>query len=226
MKKDKDHKENNIIKFPNLKNDISNDLKEIAKIISDDSSNPKQDDKSDTEKNINFYVDGKGNVAGNNNVTNQGVINLNKTVRRKVYVKTGDGTLTAREKHEVKTLLYEWVNIHNTLKKSNLSHQLAWIKLNQHLKVSSYHEIKSEDFNKALKFLRVQIGELNQMASAPKKLPNWRNKKIQSIQARCKQNNWNEWRIEHMKKKFGKTSLKELTDAELQQVYNSVWRKK
>lgn len=222
MTKDRD----NIIKFPNMGSNISNDLKEIAKIIADDTSSVERTKSIDKESNVNFYVDGKGNVIGDNNIINQGTINLNKTTKRKVYVKTGDGTLNATEKHKVQSLLYEWVDIHNSLKKSVLTRQVAWIKLNNHLKVSSYHEIKSHDFDKAVKYLRSQIGELNQMASAPKKLPSWRNKTIQSIQARCRQNNWNEWRISYMEKKFDKSSLKDLSDDELKQTYNAVWRKK
>ncbi|MBG6244759.1 hypothetical protein CS369_08245 [Candidatus Symbiopectobacterium sp. 'North America'] len=70
------------------------------------------------------------------------------------------------------------------------------------------------------------MGELRNMQSAPKKIENWRNKTIKSIQARCSEKGWQEWRKEHMAKKFGKSSITELSDEEVKQLYQTVWSKK
>ncbi|MBQ0266569.1 hypothetical protein J7S49_21460 [Providencia rettgeri] len=216
----------NIIKFPGSHSNIANELKELAKIIAGDEHESGTDKDEKKEGSINFYVDGEGNVIGNNNIINQGTINLNKTIKRKVYVKTGDDVIDANEKYKIKSMLYEWVDTHNTLKQRKITYQKAWAMLNGWLKVNSYHEIKSDDFNKSIKYLRGKIGELKKMASASKKLPDWRAKTIQSIQARCRQNGWQKWRIDHMELKFNKSSLKDLTDAELKQFYTTVWNKK
>lgn len=168
---------------------------------------------------------GNNNVIGNGNTVNN-VVTLTRQVRRVVSVKTGDGVLDATQKHHIKTMLYEWVDMHNSIKKSELTHQAAWIQFNKYMKVSSYHEIKEDCFSKAVKWLRSKLGILRNMASAPKKIEDWRAQNIKSIQARCSEKGWQNWRKEHMAKKFGKSSLKELTDSELKQVYQTVWNKK
>lgn len=211
-----------VVSLRGRKKGLEDELLEIAKIISDDTSDefPEKNDKST------IYIDGSGNVVGQGNFVNHGVVNINKTTRRKVNVKTGDGVLSATQKHEIKSLLYEWVDTHNSVKKAQLSYGGAWSKLNGFLKVNSYHEIAANDFDRAIKYIRQRLGELRNMASAPKKVNNWRTQIIKSIQARCTERGWQEWRKAYMAKTFMKTSMTELTDKELQKLYQTVWSKR
>lgn len=211
-----------VVNLGRRKRDLEDELLEIAKIISDDTGDnpPVNNDKST------IYINGSGNVVGQGNFVNHGVVNINKATSRKVNVKTGDGVVNATQKHQIKSLLYEWVDTHNSIKKSQISYGLAWSKLNGFLKVNSYHEIASVDFDKAIKYIRQRLGELRNMASAPQKVSNWRAQTIKSIQARCSERGWQEWRKEYMFKIFMKSSMTELTDKELQKLYQTIWSKK
>ncbi|MFH3049751.1 hypothetical protein ACTP12_14930 [Klebsiella michiganensis] len=203
------------------KKTLEDDLLDIANSIREDAEaqSPTSADKSST------FINGNNNIIGSGNTVHN-VITISRPARRVIQVKTGDGVIDAEQKHSIKTMLYDWVSMHNAVKKSLLTHQSAWILLNKYMKVSSYHEIKQDDFNKALKWLRAKIGTLRNMASAPKKIDDWRSQTIKSIQARCSEKGWQTWRKEHMLKKFGKQSMKDLTDSELKQLYQTVWNKK
>ncbi|EBV5175632.1 hypothetical protein DO692_04110 [Salmonella enterica subsp. enterica serovar Carmel] len=172
-----------------------------------------------------LLINGNNNVVGDGNTVNN-LVALTRQVKRVVKVQTGDGVLDAQQKHKIKTMLYEWVDKYNALKKSNLTYNSAWIALNAAMGVNSYHEIKADQFEKAVKWLRSRLGTLHTMASAPKKVEDWRAKSIKSIQARCSEKGWQTWRKEFMAKKFGKSSLRDLTDTELKQLYQTVWNKK
>lgn len=215
-------KDDKIVHLGKRRKSLEDELLEIAKTISNDT--PSDEAGELTDKSI-IYVNGAGNVVGSGNTVNN-VFNLDRTIKKQVHVKTGDGVVNANQKHDIKSLVYEWVDLHNSIKKSPLSYNVAWSRLNKHLKVNSYHEIRSDDFSKAIKYLRTQMGILRRMASAPKKVSDWRKEIIKSIQARCTEKGWQEWRKLHMDKKFSKSSMTELTDAELQQLYQTVWSKK
>lgn len=174
-----------------------------------------------------IHVDGAGHAIGSGNLVNHGTINIGaKPSRPKIVVKTGDGVIDASQKAKIKGLLYEWVDTYNAVKKSTLSYGGAWKKLNDYLKTNSYHEIKQEQFDKALKYLRKEIGIIRGMASAPKKVEDWRFKTIQAIQARCSERGWQPWRKEYMIKNYGKSSLRLFTDSELEKFYRTVMGKK
>ncbi|HAT1685189.1 TPA: hypothetical protein I8Y21_006024 [Klebsiella oxytoca] len=199
-------------------------LHDIAKILSEP-----EDNQGNPNKNLSstYYVDGSGNVIGNGNVVNSGTINLGSpTYKKKVVVKTGDGVIDAHQKYQIQSILYEWVDTHNAIKKSTLSRQGAWSKFNCRFKISSYHELKSEQFPQAIKWLRAKLGALKSMASAPKKLPDWRKKTITAIQSRCSELGIQAWRKDYMQKKFKKDSMTLLDDTELKQLYRTVMAKK
>ncbi|MGM3162425.1 MULTISPECIES: hypothetical protein [Dickeya] len=215
-------KDDKVVHLGRNKRSLEDELLEIAQLINSD--NDTGESNKNNEKSI-IYVNGLGNVVGNGNTVNN-VINLSRPVTRRVQVKTGDGVVDAQQKHQIKTLLYEWVDMHNAVKQSSMKYGAAWSRLTGYLKVNSYHEIKSSDFSKAIKYLRSKMGELRNMASAPQKVENWRGQAVKSIQARCSEKGWQEWRKAHMVKKFGKSSMTELSDEELKQLYQTVWAKK
>lgn len=215
-------KDDKVVHLSRKKSSLEDELLEIARLLSGEDSPVENSD--DIHK-PSTYVNGSGNIVGDGNTINN-VIHFNHPVKKLVQVKTGDGVVDANQKHIIKTLIYEWVEMHNSIKKSSLTHQSAWSQLNNSMKVNSYHEIKHDDFSKSVKYLRSKIGALRNMASAPKKVTDWRSQTIKSVQARCSEMGWQGWRKEHMAKKFGKSSMTELNDAELQQLYQTVWSKK
>jgi len=215
-------KDDKIVHLNKRRKSLEDELLEIAKTISNDE--PPDGIGELTDKSI-IYVNGAGNVVGSGNTVNN-VFNLERRIKKQIHVKTGDGVVNANQKHEIKTLLYEWVRMHNSIKKSPLSYGAAWKRLTDRLKVNSYHEIRADDFSRAIRYLRTQMGILRRMASAPNKVSDWRKDIIKSIQARCTEKGWQEWRKLHMDKKFGKSSMIELTDVELRQLYQTVWSKK
>ncbi len=214
-------KDEKIVHIGRKKKPLEDELLEIAQLMSDDKH---AENREINNKSI-IYIDGSGNVVGNGNTVNN-VINLNTPIKRQVQVKTGDGVLDATQKHQIKTLLYEWVEMHNSIKKNVLTHQAAWMQHNGFMKVNSYHEIPINDFSKSIKYLKSKIGVLRNMASAPAKVENWRTQTIKSIQARCSEKGWQEWRKVYMSKKYNKLSMTELSDSELKQLYQAVWQKK
>lgn len=197
-------------------------LLSIAEILANDENTPINEGGGTI-----YYVDGSGNAIGNGNFVNSGTINLGSPVyKKKVVVRTGIGVIDANQKHKIKSMLYEWVNTHCAIKKSNLTHQAAWIEFNNRFKISSYHELKAEQFPQAIKWLRAKLGALKSMPSAPKKLPDWRKKTITAIQAHCSELRIQEWRKEYMKNKFNKNSMTLLDDSELKKLYQAVMTKK
>lgn len=142
-----------------------------------------------------------------------------------VIVQTGHGTIDAQQKRRLLDLRDEIVNdsvVRNTPKMPGS----VMTGLNRYMKVNKYDEILSVDFEKALNWMVRQRAILNSARSAPKKLPAWRNGRIKAIHSRCKERGFEDWRIEHMKKKFGKSSMLDLPDADLEALYRTVMSKK
>ncbi|EJC0930254.1 hypothetical protein MX319_001543 [Salmonella enterica] len=206
-------------KLPKKDEDILND---IAKILSDSEDNLPHEKPSSI-----YYVDGSGNTIGNGNIVNSGTINLGTPIyKKKVVVKTGVGVIDANQKSQIQSILYEWVDTHCAIKKSSLSRGGAWSKFNRHFKINSYHELQAERFPEAIKWLRARLGTLKSMASAPKKLPDWRKKTITAIQSRCSELGIQGWRKDYMQRKFHRDSMTLLDDNELKQLYRTVMAKK
>lgn len=176
-----------------------------------------------------IYVAGNGNVVAGGDVTQNITNNAHHyaPVRPQVVVKTGDGTIDAAQKAELKKLVAEWVATHQALKQRKLSWVAAWASFNSAMKVNSYAELKPEQMDKAKAWLLRQTAILNSMASAPKKLPELRAKRYASIKARCKNQLGDEFAyLAYIKKYFNKSSLTELDDTELDRTYRFVMSKK
>jgi hypothetical protein len=171
-------------------------------------------------------IGGSGDGTGIGNTINNTTINITPSPPKiTTVVKTGDGVLTAQQKAELKTLVADWIAA-SVVRKKPKTYASAWNGLNKHMKVNSYAEIKQEDFDKAVAWLRKQIGTCKSMRSAPKKIPTWRTDKMKAIHARSKEYGLEEWRLSYMVKRFGKPSMKELSDDDLQALYSAVFHKK
>lgn len=171
-------------------------------------------------------VVGSGNIIGDGNTINNHFSEPPRIIKN-VTVKTGDGVLDASQKRIIMDLVYEIVDVEAAVKRDPRDRQAVWSALNRRFKVNTYHEIKSDDFEAAVKYLRMQLGRLRSAKSAPKKDPNWRKGRIRAIQARSKEfPDGDERRRAYMQKHFGASSLTDLDDSQVEQVYRHVfgWR--
>ncbi len=179
-----------------------------------------------------IYVAGNGNVVAGGDVTQH----ITNTVhnhapapapaRPKVVVKTADGTINAEQKAELLRLKNEWLLAHNAVKAKPLSHQAASIRLNAAMKVSSYAELKPEQFEKARAWLIRQTAMVRAMPSAARKDAKWRNARYKAIKTRCKNQLGDEYAYRpYIKREFKADSLTELGDQELERTYRYVMGK-
>ena len=147
-------------------------------------------------------------------------ISVDKLSPPKVIVKTGDGVLNAAEKATLRQLVAEVVEA-SLVKQRPRTHASVWNALNRRMHVNSYSEIKSTEFATAVSLLRRDLAVYMARASAKKKVPGWRVKRIRAIQSRCRERQWEDWRRRYMREKFGRESLVELSDDEVETLYRA-----
>lgn len=163
-------------------------------------------------------------IVGSNNFQAGGDIHVNSPkIVNKVIVQTGVGTVTASQKAELTRLKDEWRQVHNAIKKSELSYGAAWGAFNKHFKINSYSELAEERFEDACAWFKRQIAILRKMPSAKHKDQNWRKAKITYIKVVCKNDLGNERAyVPYIQERFGKTSLKDLLDPELEATHGYI----
>lgn len=167
-------------------------------------------------------INGSTNVIG---VVNGGTVNQIKTEKHvttvKAEVKPGDEHITQAQAATLTTLVNEIVELEAKLKQKPKTHRSVWGSLNAHMGVTRYLLIPLIGFEKAEKYLRQWIGRLNSMASAPVKDGDaWRKRKYAYIKINSKDD---PAAIErYIAKHFGASSLSDLSNEELEQVYRYV----
>lgn len=174
-----------------------------------------------------IQINGHGNIVGNGNVV---LLWQEKEQRErpKVVVQTGVGVLDAAQKAAINELVYEWVDLSNSIRARKSEIAVKRAQFNRAMHVNSYAEIKQEDFSKAVAWLKRQIAILDGMASAPSKDPDWRTKRFRGINARAKEYPGGEARYrQYAFDHFGTSSLRGLNDEQLDAVYRHVfgWKK-
>ncbi|MBB4265408.1 ORF6C domain-containing protein [Roseospira visakhapatnamensis] len=182
------------------------------------------DEKRSHSKSSGHTITGNNNIVGNGNS-----INLHEPkIVRKVYVQTGVGTIDAAQKKQINEMFAEWARVRDLVRKTSPEYKALRSAFNRYMGVNSYHEIKQDDFDKAVTWLQRQTGIVLSMSSAKTRVPDWRKKRYASINARAKEfpGGAERYRL-FAKERFGTTSLKELTDEQLDAVYHHVfgWRR-
>jgi hypothetical protein len=152
-------------------------------------------------------------------------VRIERVLPPPIIVKTGDGVLDAKQKAKLTRLVQDVVD-DSVVKQEPRTHRSIWFQLNRHMKVNSYHEIKQEDFEEAVKFLRRKSAIFRSLKSARKKNPEWRNKQYAAIHARCHQLGIDVWLNEYTEKTYGTTHLSALSDDDLEALYQKVMHKK
>lgn len=169
-----------------------------------------------------IYVAGNGNVVANGPVTSH--VHHHVPARPRVVVKTGDGVISAEEKAVLRDLVGKWIEAFNTVKRSELTWAAAWASFNRAMKVNSYAELRPDQMPAARAWLQRQVALINAMPSAPRKAGDrWRTARYGSIKAKAKNQLGDEFAyVAYTLKHFGKTSLTELTDPELERTYRYI----
>lgn len=168
----------------------------------------------------NVTVSGGTVFVGNGNVHN--VFNIRPKV---TVVQTGNGVLDAAQKRRLLELRDQIVGVSKVLDGQQVTPATVMRRLNAHMNVNSYAEIPSGLFDRAENYLVRWRGRLEGMPGATKS-PGWRDRRIQAIHARCKELNCDRWRLNYMRKVFGKTSLIDLSNDEVGKLYRAVMDRK
>lgn len=175
-----------------------------------------------------IYVNGDGVAVGQiagGDIHNHHHVNQ-KPPRPRVSVVPGGDVISEAQKVDLVNLRNEWIALHNAVKQKPLSIPSAQKSINDKAGVTSYHLISSASYPFLVKWIKVQMGRIRNMASAPKKDPKWRASKIGGIKAHCKNDLGNpDYYKPYIKENFGKDSLSDLSVDELQQTYAYIMRK-
>lgn len=155
------------------------------------------------------------------------IINTFKHTERVVAeVKPGEAHITDEQASTLQRLVDEIVNLENKLKKTPATHRSVWSTLNRFCRAPSYRLIKFDEFQKARQYLDKWIGRLNSMASAPVQDGDaWRKRRYAYIKVNTKIASDNDAMLQYIKK-FGASSISELSNDELEQTYRYVARRR
>ncbi|OOH87935.1 transcriptional regulator [Pasteurellaceae bacterium 15-036681] len=170
-------------------------------------------------------------IYGDKGIINSGTINNITTekhiTRTKAIVEPDSKHINEDMKRTLLDLVKEIVELEQDIKKSPKTFQAVWASLNKHCGVTTYKLIPIEKYEKAETYLRKWIGRLTSSKSAPKKIGNdWRKKKYSYIHTNVKQLNLESWLREHLQERYCVGSMTELSDDQLQKLYNTVASKK
>lgn len=200
----------------------------IAKVVSliKDSAKPARTPRAKPGNTININGDGTsaGQIAGGD-IHNHTYTKAPRGPR--VTVTPGAGVISDEEKVALTTLRDEWITLHNAIKKRPLGYGAAWKRINDAAGATSYHLIKSENYDLAVDFVRKQMALLRNMASAPAKDKKWRASRISAIKLRSKNQLGDPDAYKaYIRKNFGAESLADLATDQLQRTYAYIMAKK
>ena len=135
--------------------------------------------------------------------------------------------LTKEHRKELRELINDWVTTSNLAKKP-LDYGKAYTKLYSdglQGEVNGIEQIEESEFEHCRKYIKERIRILETIGNQRiiRRKSDWRNDRIKAIHARCKELGVSdEARKAYQLERFGKASLADLTDDELQEMYNYV----
>jgi len=190
------------------------------------SANAREAEKAVSAPGVAFGGGNNGNVIG---VINGGTIhqvNTQSHVQKTIAeVRPGDEHISDEQAAALHALVDKVVETEQRLKAKPRGHRAIWGALNAHCGVPAYRLIRAEDFGKAQKYLHQWVGRLDSMASAPVKDGDaWRKRKYAYIKINSKMDP--DAVDRYVAKNFKATSLTELDNQQLEQVYRYVASRK
>jgi len=182
--------------------------------------------KTDTEKSkLRNNPEVSQTIIGNNNILAGRDVILTEKISKKVVaeIKPGIEHITDKEAATLLDKIKEITKIHNLVKRNQVTPQRYWTSLNRYCGVPRYRLIKTEDFDKALRWCNQQLAILSGTKAAQKKDPVMiRNRQISFIQVNIKKLAIDGNYHNYLKNTFRKISTAELDTIELKKAYNWV----
>jgi transcriptional regulator with XRE-family HTH domain len=143
----------------------------------------------------------------------------------KAEVKPGTEHVSESQAARLTGLVKQVVEHEEKLRRQPRTYRSVWAALNAHCGVTRYRLIPASDFPKAEKYLLQWIGRLNSMASAPVADNDaWRKRKFAYIKINTKDDE--AWLARYIAKNYQAESIADLTDTQLDRVYQAVARRK
>lgn len=167
---------------------------------------------------VNQSIIGDGNIQATGNVT------INTTgITKKVINKVTptEEHITNTQARQIQTLVAEIVKLEKQVKDKPRGYEAVWNSFKNRFKCTSYLLLERDKLPEALSYLRQTIGRLDKTSKA-KESPDWRKRKYAYIHTNSKKYKLESKRLAYMTRRFGVTSLTELSDDELNQMYNWV----
>lgn len=162
-------------------------------------------------------------ITGSNNIQAGRDVHIKTEkidARPRVQVKTGEGTIDARQKARLLALRDEIYALSASVQREGRSKASIMGAFDKAMRVNTYHELKVEQFAAAEKYLLRWRARLAARPSAPKKDPGWRTRRISAIKARCNNDLRDpDFYRAYIDRRFGKISLADLSAEELQAAY-------
>lgn len=169
-------------------------------------------------------------VIGNNNVVNGGGIQINAirpTIRNIKPYAPQPGDITGEQANRLKDLVSKVVEIEKVVKKKPKTYGAIWRALNRKMGVTYYREIKQHQFNNAEIYLMQWIGR-NKKGLKRTAADDWRKMQYKGIFAAARNDlRWTKDALDsYIYERFQKDSIRDLTDQELQLLYDAIFAKK
>lgn len=147
--------------------------------------------------------------------------------RIKVVIQPGPEHISDTKKARLRELVNEVVLLESAIKRTPKRHVTVWSALTSKLKVTSYHLIPSDSFERAEAYLMTWCARLRSAKSAPAKDPDWRNSRYRYIYGALKEIGRQDDLPGLLTERYSGRSLKDLSELELETVYRIVadWKK-
>lgn len=191
------------------------------------STNAREAEKAVAPSAVSFGGANNGNVIGlvQNGATVKQIHTHRHVEKTVAEVKPGELHISDEQAAALHALVDKVAETELRLKAKPRGHRSIWAALNAHCGVPQYRLIKAEDFAKAQKYLHQWIGRLDSMASAPVKDGDaWRKRKYAYIKINSKDDP--DAVARYIARNFKATSLTELDNNQLEQVYRYVASRK
>lgn len=142
--------------------------------------------------------------------------------RVRVVLQPGPEHIDDAQKARLRGLVNEIVQAELAVRKAPKSHAVIWEALKAKLRVTSYHFIPRERFADSEAYLMTWLARLHSMPSARKLGGDWRKSRYAFIKAGSRQIGREADVDALLGERYGARRLSELTDDELQAVYQAV----
>ncbi|EWH09843.1 putative DNA-binding protein [Catenovulum agarivorans DS-2] len=163
-----------------------------------------------------------GTTIGNGNIIAGGSISINQPPAiQQIMVTPGEQHITDAQAYEIKELVRQIVVLEAHVKEKPRGYAAVWASFKRKFKCTKYQLLTQEQFDPAISYLRQTIGRLSRSVKA-KQSPEWRKRKYSFIHTNVKKLGIEQERKDYMAINFGAESMKELSDRELEQLYNWV----